>query len=73
MVICMNPLGQLIYGNVFENIGNNVYLPFYIAAVTVIGVSIVTRHIFNGIDPLPENKATTKGSYSPPFGLFPLL
>lgn len=56
--MCMNPLGQLIYGNVFENIGNNVYLPFYIAAVIVIGISVVTRRIFNGIDPLLENRKT---------------
>ena len=56
--MCMNPLGQLIYGNVFENIGNNIYLPFYIAAVIVIGISVVTRRIFNGIDPLHENRKT---------------
>ena len=54
--MCTNPVGQFIYGIVFEHIGNNVYLPFYIAALVVIGISILTRQIFYKIDGLVKNQ-----------------
>jgi len=47
--MCAMPLGQFIYGFVFENIGRYAYLPFYAAALIVIGISIFTRRIFYGI------------------------
>lgn len=50
--MCTNPVGQFIYGIVFEHIGNNVYLPFYIAALVVIGISILTHGIFCEVDGL---------------------
>ena len=46
MCMCTMPLGQFIYGIVFENIGNYMYLPFYAAALIVIGITVYTRRIF---------------------------
>jgi len=54
--MCTNPVGQFIYGIAFEHIGNNVYLPFYIAALVVIGISILTRRIFYKVDGLVKNQ-----------------
>lgn len=50
--MCTLPVGQFIYGFVFEKITNNTYIPFYIAGLTMITISIATRHIFYGIDKL---------------------
>ena len=44
--MCTMPLGQLIYGFVFEKIGSGNYLPFYVAALIMIGIAIFTRRIF---------------------------
>ena len=52
MCMCTNPLGQFIFGIVFERIGNFTYLPFYAASISVIFISIFTRRIFYGIDRL---------------------
>ena len=52
--MCTNPLGQFIYGIVFEKIGSSVYLPFYAAALIMIGITFFTRRLFSGIDPLTE-------------------
>ncbi|RYD04883.1 hypothetical protein N752_11905 [Desulforamulus aquiferis] len=49
VVMCTSPLGQFIYGFVFDKIGS-IYLPFYAAALIMIGISIFTQHIFYGID-----------------------
>lgn len=48
--MCTNPLGQFLYGFVFENIKTRIYLPFYAAALIMIGIVIFTRHIFREID-----------------------
>lgn len=50
--MCTIPIGQFIYGFVFEKIENNIYLPFYIATLIVVGISIFTRHIFYKMDSL---------------------
>ncbi|WP_077611718.1 MFS transporter [Clostridium sp. Marseille-P2415] len=50
VAMCTNPLGQFIYGLVFENIGSNVYFPFYVAGVIMIVISLLTRRIFYQID-----------------------
>ena len=52
VVMCTTPLGQFIYGFVFEHIGNAAYLLFYAAALLMIGISVCTRRIFYGIDGL---------------------
>ena len=49
VVMCTMPLGQVIYGFAFEHI-ENAYLLFYAAGVIMVGVSILTRRIFSGID-----------------------
>ncbi|MBO3443880.1 MFS transporter [Clostridium sp. CCUG 7971] len=61
MCICMctNPLGQFIYGVVFDKIGNRMYLPFYVAGFIMIGISIFTSHIFYEIDGHMEEKANS--------------
>lgn len=50
VVMCTSPLGQFLYGIVFEHIGSSIYLPFYIGGLLMIGISIFTRRIFYGID-----------------------
>ena len=52
MCICMctNPLGQFLYGIVFEKIGSSTYLPFYTAALIMLGISVYTRPMFYGMD-----------------------
>lgn len=48
--MCANPIGQLIYGFIFEHIGNFTYLPFYIAPIIMGCISIFTRPMFGRID-----------------------
>ena len=45
MCICMctNPLGQFLYGIVFEKIESSTYLPFYMATLILFGISVFTR------------------------------
>ena len=50
VVMCTMPLGQLIYGFVFEHIGNMICLPFYLAGVVMTVISLLTRGVFRGID-----------------------
>ena len=38
--MCTMPLGQFIYGFIFEKIENGTYYPFYLAALIMIGISI---------------------------------
>ncbi|MHB9293683.1 putative Enterobactin exporter EntS [Hollandina sp. SP2] len=57
VVMCTSPLGQFMYGLVFEHIGNRTYLPFYSAALMMMGISVLTRGIFYGIDHLIEEQA----------------
>jgi MFS family permease len=49
---CASPFGQFIYGIVFEYIERGTYIPFYVAGLIMIGISIFTRRIFYGIDDL---------------------
>lgn len=46
--ICMftNPIGEFIYGILFDNAGNHAYLLFYGAAFLVILIGIQTRSVF---------------------------
>jgi MFS family permease len=55
--MCTNPLGQFVYGVVFETIGSSAHLPFYVAALIMIGVAVCTRRTFYGIDQLIEEQA----------------
>lgn len=55
--MCTNPIGQFIYGIVFEKIGSNTYVPFYVAALIMIGISAFIRHIFYGIEHLIEQQS----------------
>ena len=57
--MCLSPVGQFVYGIIFENIGNYVFLPFYAAAFIVIGMTIFTRRIFYGIDQLTKKTEQT--------------
>jgi hypothetical protein len=57
--MCTNPLGQFIYGIVFEKTGSRTWLPFYAAALIMTRIGIFTRHIFYGIDHLIDNYITS--------------
>lgn len=50
VVMCTTPLGQLMYGFIFEEIRNSVYLPFYGAGLIMIVISLLTRSVFYGMD-----------------------
>lgn len=50
LCMCSNPIGTFIYGLVFQQIGNNTGLPFYIAAFIVMGICLLTRSLFYGIN-----------------------
>jgi MFS family permease len=53
--MCTNPVGQFIYGIVFENIGG-AHIAFYTAAVIMIFIAVFTRRVFYGIDCLIEEQ-----------------
>lgn len=48
--MCSNPIGQFIYGLIFEHIGNYNYIPFYIAAIVVIIMVFFCNKLFIMID-----------------------
>ena len=48
--VCTNPIGQFIYGIIFEKLENGLYLPFYAAALIMIGIIVLTRRIFYDFD-----------------------
>lgn len=48
--MCTNPLGQLIYGMVFDQIKGKVCMPFYIAAFIVLGISLKTSRLFDAFE-----------------------
>lgn len=50
VVMCTSPLGQLAYGFIFEKTGSVTYLPFYLAGLLMICITLFTRHVFDGID-----------------------
>ncbi|MEG6566312.1 MFS transporter [Thermoanaerobacterium saccharolyticum] len=50
IVIGTIPLGQFIYGFVFEHIGHFTYAPFYMASLIMIVISVFSRSIFYEIE-----------------------
>lgn len=58
--MCTTPLGQFIYGIIFDKIGNKIYLLFYLASFIMLLISIFTRHIFYKFDLLIKSNVTEK-------------
>lgn len=50
--MCTNPLGQFMYGIVFEHTGSSTYVPFYAAGLVMLVICFFTRRIFYRIDQL---------------------
>jgi hypothetical protein len=50
--MCASPLGQLIYGLVFDSIGSRVFIPFYIAFVVMLVIIFLTRQVFRQLTKL---------------------
>lgn len=48
--MCAIPLGQFIYGMIFDDIKSGVYLPFYATALIAVIIGISTRRLFYEID-----------------------
>jgi Sugar phosphate permease len=48
--VCTNPIGQFIYGIIFEKLESGLYLPFYAAALIMVGIIVLTRRIFYDLD-----------------------
>jgi len=56
VVMCTSPLGQFVYGIIFEHIGSHNYLPFYLAGAIMIGITFMFRHTFDGLDSLAAHQ-----------------
>lgn len=50
VVMCTNPLGQLMYGHVFDRIGSALYAPFCAAGLLMIGITLLSRRAFHGME-----------------------
>lgn len=50
VVMCTSPLGQFIYGMVFEHIGSSTYIPFYAAGLLMLVITVAARKIFYNLD-----------------------
>jgi len=50
--MCTIPVGQFIYGFIFEKIMVSFYLPFYVSGLLMIAISFATRRVFSGIEAL---------------------
>lgn len=48
--MCTNPIGQFIYGVVFENIGEFAYISFYAAGLIALSVCAISRGVFRNIE-----------------------
>lgn len=48
--MCSNPIGQFIYGIIFEHIGTYSYLPFCFAAVIIMVMGIFSRGLFAAVE-----------------------
>ncbi len=53
MAVCSVPLGQAMYGFLFDALGSYIFVAVLFAAVASIGISLVVRHILRRLD-LPE-------------------
>ena len=59
IVMCTMPLGQAVYGFAFEHVGENSQLLFYMSGLIMVGISLLTRPVFTGIDLQIEANADT--------------
>lgn len=55
--MCSNPIGQFIYGHIFEHIGQYSYIPFCVAAILVFIIAFFCRKLFMAVEiTLKQNK-----------------
>ena len=54
--MCATPIGQAIYGVLFEKLEGSVYILFYIVTVLVVILSFMLKNPFLGLSKLIENK-----------------
>jgi putative permease len=47
--MCSSPIGQFLYGLVFEHIGNYTYIPFYAASLVTIVIGLLSFSIYSKI------------------------
>lgn len=48
--MCANPVGSFLYGIVFEHIGTQTFLPFYIASCVVFAVVVIFGNFFTSLE-----------------------
>lgn len=53
--MCTNPIGQFVYGIIFERLHSFLYLPFYAAAGSMICITLCCKSIFQKT--LPEDRS----------------
>ena len=54
--MCATPIGQAVYGVLFEKLNGSVYVLFYIVTVLVVILSFMLKNPFLGLSKLIENK-----------------
>ncbi|MDY4836689.1 MAG: hypothetical protein SO165_02870 [Lachnospiraceae bacterium] len=54
--MCATPIGQAVYGVLFEKLNGSVYVLFYIVTVLVVILSFMLKKPFLGLSKLIENK-----------------
>lgn len=54
--MCSNPIGQFLYGFIFEHIGKYVYLPFFIAAIFVMLIGLFCRKLYVEVEAELKNQ-----------------
>ena len=54
--MCATPIGQVVYGVLFEKLNGSVYVLFYIVTVLVVILSFMLKNPFLGLSKLIENK-----------------
>lgn len=53
--MCTNPIGQFVYGIIFERLHSFLYLPFYAAAGSMMCITLCCKSIFQ--ETLPEDRS----------------
>lgn len=56
--ICAQPIGQAMYGLLFQCLKDNIYIPFYFAGTITCIICVLTKNIFKKMDDLLKESST---------------
>lgn len=54
--MCATPIGQAVYGVVFQVCKNALYIPFYLAVIILLIILLLSKSVFGKVDVIMENK-----------------